>query len=109
MHWLVVDLFSVFPASKFPGVPGNHRGPFMVRRGVLSKEHALLCRVPPAASQLPCSPLEMKQWGALSSGNAAALWDPLRLAQPALTAYLSPQEGDRPLPAGLPASEHCHQ
>ena len=88
----LLSICSAFPASKFPGVPGNHRGPFTVRREVLSKEHTLLCRGPPAASQLPCSPLEMKQWGALSSGNAAPLWDPLGLAQPALTAYLSPQE-----------------
>lgn len=108
VHWLAVNLFSVSPARKFPGEPGNHRGPFKVRRGVLSKEHELLCRVPPAASQLPCSPLEMKQWGSLSSGSGAPLWDSPGLAQPADSLPTFPLRRETgPCPPGLPAGEHC--
>lgn len=71
----------------------------MVRRGVLSKEPALLC--PESRLQRP-SPLGMKQWGTLSSGKAAPFWDPLGLGQPAVTVHLPPWEGDRPPPPRPP-------
>lgn len=89
-----------------PGEPGNHRGPHGQER---STEQGTFTSVvsPPAAPQLPCSPLEMKQWGSLSSGNGAPLGPPLRAGSASLTAYLPPQEGDRPCPPGFPASEHC--